>query len=167
MISLGIIGSYIARIYDEVKARPRYVIRESRRARDPPRRTAFDQHHPAAFSVKRSVPFRIYAGDIEHVEVEMTNDAIDEQRNCVRPSGDCVGHVEQPFIGGRDFAVDYPMCSRNLTTIDKGLQGPAGNRYTVDSDADEMRNAAPVKNYASAYQDVCSLPGGDWRRAAR
>jgi glycosyltransferase involved in cell wall biosynthesis len=28
MISLGIIGSYIARIYDEVKARPRYVVRE-------------------------------------------------------------------------------------------------------------------------------------------
>jgi dolichol-phosphate mannosyltransferase len=30
MISLGIIGVYIARIYDEVKGRPRYVIRESR-----------------------------------------------------------------------------------------------------------------------------------------
>jgi glycosyltransferase involved in cell wall biosynthesis len=29
MISLGIIGTYIARIYDEVKARPRYVIRET------------------------------------------------------------------------------------------------------------------------------------------
>ena len=28
MISLGIIGTYIARIYDEVKGRPRYVIRE-------------------------------------------------------------------------------------------------------------------------------------------
>ena len=28
MISLGIIGSYLARIYDEVKARPRYVVRE-------------------------------------------------------------------------------------------------------------------------------------------
>jgi glycosyltransferase involved in cell wall biosynthesis len=28
MISLGIIGTYIARIYDEVKARPRYVVRE-------------------------------------------------------------------------------------------------------------------------------------------
>ena len=28
MISLGIIGTYIARIYDEVKARPRYIIRE-------------------------------------------------------------------------------------------------------------------------------------------
>jgi glycosyltransferase involved in cell wall biosynthesis len=29
MISLGIIGTYIARIYDEVKARPRYVVRDS------------------------------------------------------------------------------------------------------------------------------------------
>jgi dolichol-phosphate mannosyltransferase len=30
MVSLGIIGVYIARIYDEVKGRPRYIIRESR-----------------------------------------------------------------------------------------------------------------------------------------
>lgn len=29
MISLGIIGTYIARIYDEVKGRPRYVVRET------------------------------------------------------------------------------------------------------------------------------------------
>ncbi|MGH9174131.1 MAG: glycosyltransferase family 2 protein [Vicinamibacterales bacterium] len=29
MISLGIIGSYLARIYDEVKGRPRYVVREA------------------------------------------------------------------------------------------------------------------------------------------
>ena len=29
MLSLGIIGTYIARIYDEVKARPRYVVRET------------------------------------------------------------------------------------------------------------------------------------------
>ena len=28
MISLGIIGTYLARIYDEVKARPRYVVRD-------------------------------------------------------------------------------------------------------------------------------------------
>ncbi|HXG89460.1 MAG TPA: glycosyltransferase family 2 protein [Vicinamibacterales bacterium] len=28
MISMGIIGTYIARIYDEVKARPRYLVRE-------------------------------------------------------------------------------------------------------------------------------------------
>ena len=31
MISLGIIGTYIARIYEEVKGRPRYVVRETRR----------------------------------------------------------------------------------------------------------------------------------------
>jgi glycosyltransferase involved in cell wall biosynthesis len=30
MLGLGIIGSYIARIYDEVKARPRYIIAERR-----------------------------------------------------------------------------------------------------------------------------------------
>ncbi|MEO7133734.1 MAG: glycosyltransferase family 2 protein [Vicinamibacterales bacterium] len=29
MLSLGIIGTYVARIYDEVKARPRYVVRET------------------------------------------------------------------------------------------------------------------------------------------
>lgn len=29
MVSLGIIGTYLARIYDEVKARPRYVVRDS------------------------------------------------------------------------------------------------------------------------------------------
>ena len=31
MISLGIIGTYIAHIYEEVKGRPRYVVRETRR----------------------------------------------------------------------------------------------------------------------------------------
>jgi polyisoprenyl-phosphate glycosyltransferase len=31
MLSLGIIGTYIARIYDEVKARPRYIIRDMTR----------------------------------------------------------------------------------------------------------------------------------------
>ncbi|MDH4065380.1 MAG: glycosyltransferase family 2 protein [Acidobacteriota bacterium] len=31
MVSLGIIGTYIARIYEEVKGRPRYVIKETRR----------------------------------------------------------------------------------------------------------------------------------------
>jgi dolichol-phosphate mannosyltransferase len=30
MISLGIIGTYIARIYEEVKGRPRYVVQETR-----------------------------------------------------------------------------------------------------------------------------------------
>jgi glycosyltransferase involved in cell wall biosynthesis len=29
MLSLGIIGTYVAHIYDEVKARPRYIVRES------------------------------------------------------------------------------------------------------------------------------------------
>jgi glycosyltransferase involved in cell wall biosynthesis len=32
MLSLGIIGTYVARIYDEVKSRPRYVIRETTRS---------------------------------------------------------------------------------------------------------------------------------------
>lgn len=35
MISLGIIGTYIARIYDEVKGRPRYVIREAAQPAEP------------------------------------------------------------------------------------------------------------------------------------
>jgi hypothetical protein len=29
MISLGIIGEYLARIYEEVKGRPRYLVTES------------------------------------------------------------------------------------------------------------------------------------------
>ncbi|MCA1583649.1 MAG: glycosyltransferase family 2 protein [Acidobacteria bacterium] len=33
MVSLGIIGTYLARIYDEVKARPRYIVREALTAR--------------------------------------------------------------------------------------------------------------------------------------
>jgi glycosyltransferase involved in cell wall biosynthesis len=33
MVSLGIIGTYLARIYDEVKARPRYVVRDTLRDR--------------------------------------------------------------------------------------------------------------------------------------
>jgi dolichol-phosphate mannosyltransferase len=34
MVSLGIIGTYIARIYDEVKGRPRYIVSEELRASD-------------------------------------------------------------------------------------------------------------------------------------
>ena len=30
MLSLGVIGTYIAKIYDEVKARPRYIIAEEK-----------------------------------------------------------------------------------------------------------------------------------------
>jgi polyisoprenyl-phosphate glycosyltransferase len=33
MMSLGIIGTYLARIYDEVKARPRYVVQEAFRGK--------------------------------------------------------------------------------------------------------------------------------------
>ena len=34
MVMLGIIGEYIAKIYDEVKGRPRYVIAETAERRD-------------------------------------------------------------------------------------------------------------------------------------
>jgi len=33
MLSLGLIGIYIARIFNEVKGRPRYIIAESAQAR--------------------------------------------------------------------------------------------------------------------------------------
>ena len=39
MISLGIIGYYIARIYDEIKGRPRYII-----AADTAKNTTGGQH---------------------------------------------------------------------------------------------------------------------------
>ena len=32
MIGLGILGTYVSRIYDEVKGRPRYVVAEERTA---------------------------------------------------------------------------------------------------------------------------------------
>ena len=35
MISFGIIGTYIARIFDEVKARPRYLLAETFNVEDP------------------------------------------------------------------------------------------------------------------------------------
>jgi hypothetical protein len=39
MISLGIIGEYLARIYREVKGRPRYLISESVEAGNAPETT--------------------------------------------------------------------------------------------------------------------------------
>jgi len=36
MISLGIIGEYLARIYEEVKGRPRYLVKESIEAGEEP-----------------------------------------------------------------------------------------------------------------------------------
>ncbi len=39
LITLGIIGEYIARIYDEVKGRPLYLVKGRRNVADPPPRT--------------------------------------------------------------------------------------------------------------------------------
>jgi polyisoprenyl-phosphate glycosyltransferase len=51
MISLGIIGEYLARIYEEVKGRPRYLIKELiepnpvASVRETRRESALEGHH--------------------------------------------------------------------------------------------------------------------------
>lgn len=47
MIALGIIGQYLAKIYDEVKRRPRYIIREEARSDSRPRKPADDKDQTA------------------------------------------------------------------------------------------------------------------------
>src|SRR5262249_15723238 len=53
MISFGIIGEYLARIYEEVKGRPRYLIRELvepnqvTSARDTPTEPVLQDRHPS------------------------------------------------------------------------------------------------------------------------
>ena len=52
MVSLGIIGTYIARIYDEVKARPRYVVQEVAAVTDTRPGLRHDDGHGAARAMR-------------------------------------------------------------------------------------------------------------------